>query len=52
MATAKRKQEQLGGAADDDDCSEAMDSDSESIDLESHSNGGRKRCRMDDDMRQ
>lgn len=52
MATAKRKQEQLGGAADDDDCSEPMDSDSESIDLESHSNGGRKRCRMDDDMRQ
>lgn len=52
MATAKRKQEQLGGGADDDDCSEPMDSDSESIDLESHSNGGRKRCRMDDDMRQ
>uniref|UniRef100_A0A336KS10 CSON014588 protein n=1 Tax=Culicoides sonorensis TaxID=179676 RepID=A0A336KS10_CULSO len=52
MATAKRKQEQLGGATEDDDCSETMDSDSESIDLENHSNGGRKRCRMDDDMRQ
>lgn len=48
MATAKRKQEELGG--DDGDCSEPMDSDSESIDLESPS--GRKRCRMDDDMRQ
>lgn len=48
MATAKRKQEELGG--DDGDCSEPMDSDAESIDLESPS--GRKRCRMEDDMRQ
>lgn len=49
MANAKRKQEALG--RDDDECSEPMDSDSESIDLETHSNS-RKRCRMDDDMRQ
>lgn len=48
MATAKRKQEELGG--DDGDCSEPMDSDAESIDLETPS--GRKRCRGDDDMRQ
>lgn len=48
MATAKRKQEELGG--DDGDCSEPMDSDSESIDLETTS--VRKRCRVDDDIRQ
>lgn len=46
MATAKRKQEELGDG--DGDCSEAIDSDSESIDL----NDSRKRCRIDDDMRQ
>lgn len=49
MATAKRKQEELGDG-DAGDCSEAMDSDSESIDL-GHSDQ-RKRCRMDDEMRQ
>lgn len=47
MATAKRKQEELGG--DDGDCSETIDSDSESLDL---GENNRKRCRMDSDMRQ
>ncbi|XP_059621101.1 homeotic protein empty spiracles [Phlebotomus argentipes] len=47
MATAKRKQEELGDG--DGDCSEPIDSDSESLDL---GESGRKRCRMDDDMRQ
>ena len=48
MATAKRKQEEMGG--DGDDCSEPMDSDSESLDLVD--TGSRnKRCRMEDDMR-
>jgi hypothetical protein len=46
MATAKRKQEALGD--NDEECSEPMDSDDESIDL---GDNGRKRCRMDDDMR-
>lgn len=49
MATAKRKQEELGDG-DAGDCSEAMDSDAESIDL-GHSDQ-RKRCRMNDEMRQ
>lgn len=49
MATAKRKQEELGDG--DGDCSETIDSDAESIDLQGES-GSRKRCRMDDDMRQ
>lgn len=52
MATAKRKQEELGDGEveNDGDCSEPLDdSDAESIDLvESHPT---KRCRMDD-MRQ
>lgn len=48
MATAKRKQEELGDG--DGDCSEPIDdSDAESIDLVD--NSSRKRCRMDDDMR-
>ncbi|KAG4071284.1 hypothetical protein HA402_003988 [Bradysia odoriphaga] len=47
MATAKRKQEELGDG--EGDCSEAIDSDSESLDL--GDNNSRKRCRMDDDMR-
>ncbi|GAB0087969.1 uncharacterized protein DMENIID0001_023400 [Sergentomyia squamirostris] len=47
MATAKRKQEELGDG--DGDCSEPIDSDSESLDL---GDSGRKRCRMDDDLRQ
>lgn len=47
MATAKRKQEELGG--DDGDCSETIDSDSESLDL---GENDRKRCRMDANMRQ
>jgi hypothetical protein len=48
MATAKRKQEELGDG--DGDCSEPIDdSDAESIDLVD--SGSRKRCRMDDDMR-
>lgn len=52
MATAKRKQEELGDG-DAGDCSETMDSDSESIDLgHSSSSDQRKRCRMDDEMRQ
>lgn len=48
MATAKRKQEELGDG--EGDCSEAIDSDAESIDL--GDNNSRKRCRMDDEMRQ
>lgn len=51
MATAKRKQEELGDG-DAGDCSEAMDSDAESIDLGHHHQDQRKRCRMDDEMRQ
>lgn len=47
MATAKRKQEELGDG--EGDCSEAIDSDSESLDL--GDNNSRKRCRMDDEMR-
>ena len=47
MATAKRKQEELGDG--EGDCSEAIDSDSESLDL--GDSNSRKRCRMDDDMR-
>lgn len=47
MATAKRKQEELGDG--EGDCSEAIDSDSESLDL--GDNNSRKRCRMDEDMR-
>lgn len=46
MATAKRKQEELGDG--DGDCSETIDSDSESLDM---ADSPRKRCRMDDDMR-
>lgn len=48
MATAKRKQEELGDG--DGDLSEAIDSDAESLDM---SDSPRKRCRMDigDDMR-
>lgn len=46
MATAKRKQEELGDG--DGDCSETIDSDAESLDM---SDSPRKRCRMDDDMR-
>ena len=45
MATAKRKQEELGDG--DGDCNESIDSDAESLDL----GDTRKRCRMDDDMR-
>lgn len=50
MATAKRKQEELGdGDGDgDDDCSEAIDSGAEDLDM---SESPRKRYRMDDDMR-
>lgn len=49
MATAKRKQEELGDG--DGDYSEAIDSDAESLDLGMET--GRKRCRMDDEnMRQ
>lgn len=51
MATAKRKQEELGDG-DAGDCSEAMDSDAESIDLGHSASDQRKRCRMDDEMRQ
>ena len=43
MATAKRKQEELGDG--DGDCSETIDSDAESIDL---GDSSRKRCRMDE----
>lgn len=44
MATAKRKQEELGDH--DGDCSEANeDSDCESLDMSD--SGGRKRCRVD-----
>lgn len=53
LATAKRKQEELGDGdgENDGDCSEPLDdSDAESIDLVE--NNPRKRCRMDDDMRQ
>ncbi|XP_055302264.1 brain-specific homeobox protein [Sitodiplosis mosellana] len=46
MATAKRKQEELGDG--DGDLSEAIDSDAESLDM---NDSPRKRCRMDDDMR-
>lgn len=46
MATAKRKQEELGDG--DGDLSEAIDSDAESLDM---SESPRKRCRMDDDLR-
>uniref|UniRef100_A0A182NFG3 Homeobox domain-containing protein n=1 Tax=Anopheles dirus TaxID=7168 RepID=A0A182NFG3_9DIPT len=49
MATAKRKQEELGDG--DGDCSEPMDSDSESLDLVDTGSSQRKRCRMEDDMR-
>ncbi|XP_055633593.1 homeobox protein 10 [Toxorhynchites rutilus septentrionalis] len=49
MATAKRKQEELGDG--DGDCSEPMDSDSESLDLVDTGSSSRKRCRMEDDMR-
>uniref|UniRef100_A0A182XX06 Uncharacterized protein n=1 Tax=Anopheles stephensi TaxID=30069 RepID=A0A182XX06_ANOST len=49
MATAKRKQEELGDG--DGDCSEPMDSDSESLDLVDTGSNQRKRCRMEDDMR-
>ncbi|XP_058448798.1 homeobox protein 10 [Malaya genurostris] len=49
MATAKRKQEELGDG--DGDCSEPMDSDSESLDLVDTGNSSRKRCRMEDDLR-
>jgi hypothetical protein len=52
LATAKRKQEELGDrdAENDGDCSEPLDdSDAESIDLVE--NTPLKRCRMDDDMR-
>lgn len=45
MATAKRKQEQLGDDGDGN-CSEPLDSDAESLDM---SDSPRKRCRMDDD---
>ncbi|XP_055607412.1 homeobox protein abdominal-A [Uranotaenia lowii] len=48
MATAKRKQEELGDG--DGDCSEPMDSDSESLDMVD-TGSNRKRCRMEDDMR-
>lgn len=45
MATAKRKQEELGD--NDGDCSEPNDdSECESLDM-SDSGGGRKRCRVD-----
>lgn len=45
MATAKRKHnEEMNDG--DGDCSETMDSDSESIDM-----SDRKRCRMEDDFR-
>lgn len=53
IATAKRKQEELGDVDGDNDgdCSEPLDdSDSESIDLVE--NNPRKRFRMDDDLRQ
>lgn len=50
MATAKRKQEELGDV--DGDCSEAIDSESESLDDHHHHHNTRKRCRIDDDMRQ
>uniref|UniRef100_A0A182JK95 Uncharacterized protein n=1 Tax=Anopheles atroparvus TaxID=41427 RepID=A0A182JK95_ANOAO len=49
MATAKRKQEELGDG--DGDCSEPMDSDTESLDLVDTGSSQRKRCRMEDDMR-
>ncbi|XP_053671221.1 homeobox protein Hmx [Anopheles nili] len=49
MATAKRKQEELGDG--DGDCSEPMDSDSESLDLVDTGSSQRKRCRMEDEMR-
>lgn len=50
MATAKRKQEELGDG-DGGECSDAQldDSDAESIDLVD--NNSRKRCRMEDEMR-
>lgn len=48
MATAKRKQEELGDGDPDGDCSETVDSDAESLDM---SDSPRKRYRMDDDPR-
>ncbi|ETN59659.1 hypothetical protein AND_008746 [Anopheles darlingi] len=49
MATAKRKQEELGDG--DGDCSDQVDSDTESLDLVDTGSNQRKRCRMEDDMR-
>ncbi|EAT44652.1 AAEL004005-PA [Aedes aegypti] len=49
MATAKRKHDELGDG--DGDCSEPMDSDSESLDLVDTGSSSRKRCRMEDEMR-
>ena len=47
MATAKRKQEEMGDA--DGECSDAIDTDSESLDLGDNS---QKRCKMENDYRQ
>ncbi|XP_037939736.1 homeobox protein engrailed-1 [Teleopsis dalmanni] len=49
MATAKRKQDDMGGD-NDGDCSEAMDSDNESLDMGENPAQG-KRCRMQDNYR-
>ncbi|XP_055856754.1 homeobox protein Nkx-6.1 [Episyrphus balteatus] len=48
MATAKRKQDDINDGGDaDGDCSETIDSDSESLDM---GDPNRKRCRMEDDF--
>lgn len=49
MATAKRKQDDMGGD-NGDDCSEPMDSDNESLDI-GESPVQRKRNRMEDNYR-
>ncbi|XP_067643236.1 homeobox protein Hmx [Eurosta solidaginis] len=52
MATAKRKQDIMGGGGGepDGDCSEAMDSDNESLDM-GENPAQSKRCRMGDNYR-
>uniref|UniRef100_A0A1B0AFY2 Homeobox domain-containing protein n=1 Tax=Glossina pallidipes TaxID=7398 RepID=A0A1B0AFY2_GLOPL len=49
MATAKRKQDDMGGD-NDGECSEPMDSDNESLDM-GENPGQRKRIRLDDNYR-
>ncbi|XP_053954300.1 brain-specific homeobox protein [Anastrepha ludens] len=50
MATAKRKQDIMGGGEPDGDCSETMDSDNESLDM-GENPAQSKRCRMGDNYR-